>query len=100
MSNMTQRLIQAGDSGRWWPLGWGPQPRDKPTLVPSSYPELEREVYRSVDDQTTVTPEPCELTELERDPVEVEVDAMFDEAAITAADLREGLAFRLSQRGE
>lgn len=67
------------------------------TIIPATYPELEREVYRSVDDQTTVTPEPCELTELERDPVEVEVDAMFDEAVITAADLREGLAHRISE---
>jgi hypothetical protein len=40
---------------------------------------------------------------LDRDPVEIEVDAMFweqNEAAITAADMREGLTFRLSQRDE
>jgi hypothetical protein len=83
------------------------------TIIPANYPELEAETYASLDfptERATRVPSAEEQSGLQvdcllgdRDPVEIEVDAMFweqNEAAITAADMREGLTFRLSQRDE
>lgn len=80
------------------------------TVIPATYPELEAETYASLDfptERATLVPSVEEQSGLQvdcllgdRDPVEIEVDAMFweqNEAAITAADMREGLAHRISE---